>query len=141
MEFLRSFAQGLEEENVLLKKKVDKYEEIEEGYRDIVARNVLLINETKRLKRMIEETYPIRVMKLSTYKNIIQKQVLYINKMEELLDANGIEYHKITKLSIKDVNKVAVNAVRKPSDLGTAEEIINSFKNIVNGFLNDTNRK
>ena len=118
LEFLRSFAQGLEEENVQLKKELDRYaEKVDEEY-DVVTKNKILKNEIERLKRMIEETYPIRVMKLSTYKKIIQQQGLYINQMEKLLDANGIEYHKISRFSLKDINKIAVNAVRKPSDLG-----------------------
>lgn len=124
LEFLRSFAQGLEEENVLLKKELDKYIAKEGEISDILVRNKLMRDEMMRLKQLIEKVYPMRVMKLSSYKKIIHQQESYIRQMEKLLDANGIGYHKITRLPIKDTNNIDVNAVRKPDDLKKVKDNI-----------------
>lgn len=123
LEFLRSFAHGLEEENVQLKKELDKFVEKETENSNVFARNKSLSDELKRHIQLIEKTYPLRVMKLSSYKKIIQRQNTYISQLERLLEANGIEYHKIAKQPIIDADNIDVNAVRKPDDLKKANEL------------------
>ena len=122
LEFLRSFAHGLEEENVQLKKELEKHAENGEG-QDVFERNKLLVEEVRRLKGLIEEAYPLRVMKLSTYKKVLQQQESYIRQLQKLLDANGIDYHEISKQPINDVNQIDVNAVRKSDDLKKSIEL------------------
>ena len=133
LEFLRSFAHGLEEENVLLKKELDKFVEKETENSNVFARNKSLSDELKRHIQLIEKTYPLRVMKLSSYKKIIQRQNTYISQMERLLDANGIEYHKIAQQPIIDADNIDVNAVRKPDDLKKANELTYETDNTIDG--------
>lgn len=90
---------------------------------DVFERNKLLVEEIRRLKGLIEEAYPLRVMKLSTYKKVIQQQESYIRQLQKLLDANGIDYHEIAKQPINDVNQIDVNAVRKSDDLKKSIEL------------------
>ena len=72
-------------------------------------------------------------MKLSSYKKIIQRQNTYISQLERLLEANGIEYHKIAQQPIIDADNIDVNAVRKPDDLKKAIELTYETDNTIDG--------
>lgn len=128
LEFLRSFSKGLEEENVLLSKQLDKYKKEEGDNPDLLARIKLLKDELARLRQIIVTSYNVRVYKLSTYKKVIQRQHEYLSRLESLLDANGIEYHKMANLIIKDANQINVKAVRKPDDIEKTDRLLEEMK-------------
>ena len=129
LEALRTYAKGLEEENVLLSKEIDKYKKEERDNPDVFTRNKLLSEELLHLKELIEKTYPHRVFKLSSYKKTMEQQHKYLCQLEKLLDANGIEYHKMAKTIIEGIDSIDVTAVRKTDDLKKANRLLEE-KNI-----------
>ncbi len=124
LESLRSYTKGLEEENVLLSKKLDEFIEVEGENRDIFEKNKLLIKELRRLKENIERDHKRRVFKLSVYKRTLLQQHGYLLQLEKLLDANGIEYHKMAKQLIVDIDSIDVTAVRKSGDLNKTKRLL-----------------
>ena len=126
---LRSYAKGLEEENVELNKKLDKYLKEDRDNPEFFTMNKLLKEELERLKQIIETNYKVRVLKLSTYKKILQQQHQYLCRLEDLLDKNGIEYHKMAQQIIVDADSIDVTAVRKPSDLHKTNSLIEETDN------------
>lgn len=129
LESLRSYAKGLEEENVELNKKLDKYLKEDRDNPEFFTMNKLLKEELERLKQIIETNYKVRVLKLSTYKKILQQQHQYLCRLEDLLDKNGIEYHKLAQQIIVDADSIDVTAVRKPSDLHKTNSLIEETDN------------
>ena len=124
LESLRSYAKGLEEENVLLNKKLDKFMKEENNHPNVYIRNQQLKEEILRLKDIIERDYKVRVFRLSSYKKLLQRQHKYLCQLEKLLDANGIKYHKMAKTIIEDADNIDVTAVRMTDDLKETNRLL-----------------
>ena len=68
----------------------------------------------KQLENQIE-TFPLKVYKWQSFRNIIKSQEIYIKEIQKLLDKNGIDYHPkepANQLEIDGVNKVVDEVVR-----------------------------
>lgn len=76
--------------------------------------------EIKKLKRLIEEEYPLRKHKISEFKRIVKSQNEYIEELQNLLEKNEIPYWP--KEPVNDLERVGLdivdeNAVRLEADL------------------------
>jgi len=92
---LKKYAQGLEEENVALQKKVNELEKWIDGhcYSDDYLNK--LSAKFKEMQSHIKKTYPKRVVDVKVMKNKIYQQRDYIIKLITLLNKNGIEYPEL----------------------------------------------
>jgi cell division septum initiation protein DivIVA len=67
------------------------------------------------LENRIENTYPQRKYKMSSFKKVIKSQEEYIKRLQKLLDENGITYHlkePINDLEANGADNIDENAVR-----------------------------
>ena len=63
----------------------------------------------KVLENRIENTYPQRKYKVSSFKKVIKSQEDYIKTLQKLLDENGIKYHE--KCPINDIEANGADAI------------------------------
>ena len=74
-----------------------------------------LLKKIKILEDRIENVYPKRKYKATTFQRVIKSQELYIEALQKLLDENGIPYHPripINDLEAQGADRIDVNAVR-----------------------------
>ena len=82
----------------------------------------------KQLENQIE-TFPLRVFKSQSFKNIINSQDKYIKELQTLLDENSIEYlakEPASQLEIDGVDKVVDEAVKYGNSFRPIPIFINS---------------
>ena len=113
----KRYANGLEEENMLLQEKVDLYESWMEGIPD---KKNFLTNIAQKIEDMqdyIKRIFPKRVVEVVALKKKLIHQSFYISKLQAILDNNGLDYPKLEEVptTIKgnyDINDLDVFAVR-----------------------------
>ena len=91
----------------------EKIKELE-GYKEIPKDVTAALVRIKHLENQIE-TFPLKVIKSRSFKNIINSQDKYIKELQTLLDENGIEYQphdSIHNYVVEGVNNVVDEAVR-----------------------------
>ena len=74
-----------------------------------------LLKKIKILEDRIENVYPKRKYKATTFQRVIKSQELYIEALQKLLDENGIPYHPripVNDLEAQGADRIDVNAVR-----------------------------
>lgn len=74
-----------------------------------------LLKKIKILEDRIENVYPKRKYKVTTFQRVIKSQELYIEALQKLLDENGIPYHPripVNDLEAQGADRIDVNAVR-----------------------------
>lgn len=86
--YLRSYATGLEEENVMLKKQLDERKPLT----DLIEENKNLKNILKSKERLINETYPKKLRRTKYLRSLNQNYHNYIITLQEILNSHGIEY-------------------------------------------------
>lgn len=117
LEALSKYAQGLEEENVALQKKLSVYDfgENDAPDKDFVKR---LGNKILQLQGYIRSTFPKRVIQ----SKLLKKQVIclnnYIGELQKLMKENNIEYPRKEKALLTEEEIEAINnfAVRGPKE-------------------------
>ena len=111
------YANGLEEENVLLQERVDLYESWMEGIPDKKDFLTKIAHKIEVLQNYIKKVYPKRVVDVVVMKKKLINQSFYISKLQTILGSNGLNYPKIEEdpTTIKgkyDINDLDVFAVR-----------------------------
>ncbi len=129
LEELSSYAKGLEEENVLLQKRLEKAEAgvVDDPDKDATIKR--LMSEIKALKTKITVTFPRRVVKMHDLRRRITHLEIYIRELQSLLMSKGIPYEqwkrRPSKLDALDISKLDIYAVRSAKecrDLDNLEE-------------------
>lgn len=129
LEELSSYAKGLEEENVLLQKRLEKAEAgvVDDPDKDATIKR--LMSEIKALKTKITVTFPRRVVKMHDLRRRITHLEIYIRELQSLLMSKGIPYEqwkrRPSKLDGLDISKLDIYAVRSAKecrDLDNLEE-------------------
>ena len=129
LEELSSYAKGLEEENVLLQKRLEKAEAgvVDDPDKDATIKR--LMSEIKALKTKITVTFPRRVVKMHDLRKRITHLEIYIRELQSLLMSKGIPYEqwkrRPSKLDGLDISKLDIYAVRSAKecrDLDNLEE-------------------
>ena len=116
LESLERYAKGLEEENLLLQKKIEKNEAWMKEHPDKEELILQMNLEIRQLKGTLTKTYPKRVIELKHIKSKLRDQDQYIKYLRALLEANGISYEerkpnpspKVEELEIEEINEFAV---------------------------------
>jgi len=84
-------------------------------------------SEIKRLKKLIKEEYPLRVVKLKKIRDVVKAQKEYIEELQALLEKNDIIYWPMEPADEKDIveieNAIDIKAVRVPQDLEQTPKI------------------
>ena len=129
LEELSSYAKGLEEENVLLQRRLEKAEAgvVDDPDKDATIKR--LMSEIKALKTKITVTFPRRVVKMHDLRKRITHLEIYIRELQSLLMSKGIPYEqwkrRPSKLDGLDISKLDIYAVRSAKecrDLDNLEE-------------------
>ncbi len=129
LEELSSYAKGLEEENVLLQRRLEKAEAgvVDDPDKDATIKR--LMSEIKALKTKITVTFPRRVVKMHDLRRRITHLEIYIRELQSLLMSKGIPYEqwkrRPSKLDGLDISKLDIYAVRSAKecrDLDNLEE-------------------
>lgn len=117
LEELTKYAQGLEEENLALQKKMDGYDEwLQEvaGDKDFFVKIAMKI---RSMQSYIKQTFPKRVVKTAALNATIMGQKMYIKQLQKLLDEHGIVYPERIKDPMEmessyDIEHLDIYAVR-----------------------------
>ena len=128
LEELSKYAQGLEEENTNLQKKMDGYDEwLKEvaGDKDFLEKIAMKIHS---LQSYIKKAFPKRVVKTAVLNETIKGQKKYIKQLQELLDEHGIEYPERIrdpkeKESSYDIENLDIFAVRGDNETFEGEPL------------------
>lgn len=129
LEELSSYAKGLEEENVLLQRRLEKAEAgvVDDPDKDATIKR--LMSEIKALKTKITVTFPRRMVKMHDLRKRITHLEIYIRELQSLLMSKGIPYEqwkrRPSKLDGLDISKLDIYAVRSAKecrDLDNLEE-------------------
>ncbi len=124
---LSRYARGLEEENLLLHKKIEKYKLWIMEHPDKEALIKEMDSEIRNLKGTLRKSFPRRVIELRHIKQKMRDMSDYILYLRSQLDANGIFYEeqkanpspKVEELKIEDID---IYAVRGPNEKFEVEE-------------------
>ena len=113
----KRYANGLEEENMLLQEKVDLYESWMEGIPDKKNFLTKIAQKIEDMQDYIKSIFPKRVVEVVALKKKLIHQSFYISKLQAILDNNGLDYPKLEEVptTIKgnyDINDLDVFAVR-----------------------------
>ena len=129
LEELSSYPKCLEEENVLLQRRLEKAEAgvVDDPDKDATIKR--LMSEIKALKTKITVTFPRRVVKMHDLRKRITHLEIYIRELQSLLMSKGIPYEqwkrRPSKLDGLDISKLDIYAVRSAKecrDLDNLEE-------------------
>ena len=130
LEELSSYAKGLEEENVLLQRRLEKAEAGAQDNPDKDATIKRLMSEIKALKTKITVTFPRRVVKMRDLRKRITHLEIYIRELQSLLMSKGIPYEewkrrpsKLDGLDISKLNIYAVRSTKECLDLDNPDEL------------------
>ena len=121
LEEINRYAQGLEEENLSLQKKIKSLESWQQE--NNVGEDYLEKLNAKfcMLQAQLKKSFPKRVIKVKTLKKKIVNMRLYIYKLQTILKENGIEYPErvVDPLEIEsnyDIESINDYAVRGPNE-------------------------
>ena len=121
---LSQYAKGLEEENLLLQKKIEKAGTSEEADKEVAISRMK--SEIHQLKGALTKTFPKRVVQMRDARKKIISLQEYIISLQSLLTANGITYGerqiKSSKAESIDPEAMDVFAVRGPKENYEIEE-------------------
>lgn len=121
LEALKNYAIGLEEENCLLTKKLEKAESFLAERRESDATIKKMQIEINRLKGTLTKMFPQRVVKLRNLKRRLVSMAKYISALQALLRQNGIPYEECKAISNSsdqlDIENLNIFAVRGPNDI------------------------
>ena len=121
---LSQYAKGLEEENLLLQKKIEKAGTSEEADKEVAISRMK--SEINQLKGALTKTFPKRVVQMRDARKKIISLQEYIISLQSLLTANGITYEerqiKSSKAESIDPEAMDVFAVRDPKENYEIEE-------------------
>ena len=118
---LARYAKGLEEENLLLQKKIENTEKWIKSHPDKEELIRKMDLEIRQLKGTLTKSYPKRVVELKYIKKKVRDIEDYMRYLQSLLDDNDISYEerkpnpspKVENLNIEDID---ILAVRGPNE-------------------------
>lgn len=123
---LSRYAKGLEEENLLLQKKIDAHEKWMKENPDKELRIKQMDLEIRQLKGTLKKTYPKRVIQMRDIRKKIIALEEYIRGLQSILIANDIPYEERQPLlgKAEDINpdEIDILAVRGPNENYEVEE-------------------
>ena len=116
LEKLEKYSKGLEEENLLLQKKIAKTEVWIKEHPDKEAIIKEKDLEIRKLKGLLTKDFPKRVIELKHIKRKVQDLEKYILYLQSILNYNGIAYAdrepnpspKVEELNVEDIDIYAV---------------------------------
>ena len=120
LEALEKYAKGLEEENLLLQKKMEKTDAwlAEEPDRQAAIQKMQL--EIKQLRGTLIKSFPKRVIQMRDIKKKVMSLEEYIRYLQRLLQQNDIPYEERkvnpSKSEIIDFDSLDIFAVRGPKE-------------------------
>ena len=124
LEELSQYAKGLEEENMLLQKKIEKSGTSEETSKEVIISRMK--SEINQLKGALTKTFPKRVIQMRDARKKIISLQDYILSLQSLLTANGIAYEErqVKSSKAESINPVEMDifAVRGPKENYEIEE-------------------
>ena len=124
LEELSQYAKGLEEENMLLQKKIEKSGTSEETSKEVIISRMK--SEISQLKGALTKTFPKRVIQMRDARKKIISLQDYILSLQSLLTANGIAYEErqVKSSKAESINPVEMDifAVRGPKENYEIEE-------------------
>ena len=124
LEELSQYAKGLEEENMLLQKKIEKSATSEEADKEVTISRMK--SEINQLKGALTKSFPKRVIQLRDARKKIISLQEYIIALQSLLTANGITYEerqvKPSKAESINPEEMDIFAVRGPKENYEIEE-------------------
>lgn len=124
---LARYAKGLEEENILLQKRLEKSEQWITEHPDKEALIKQMDLEIRQLKGTLRKNFPKRIVELKHIKSKVRDIEEYMRYLQSLLDDSGISYEerkpnpspKVEELNIEDID---IFAVRGPNENFEVEE-------------------
>ncbi len=124
---LARYAKGLEEENLLLQKKIEKNEKWISEHPDKEALIKQMDLQIRNLKGTLTKSFPKRVIELKLIKKKVRDIEEYSKYLQSLLSANGIPFEdrkpnpspKVEGINIDDID---IYAVRNKNDNFEIEE-------------------
>lgn len=124
---LARYAKGLEEENLLLQKRLEKSEQWITEHPDKEALIKQMDLEIRQLKGTLMKNFPRRVIDTKYIKRKVIDLEEYVLYLQSLMTANGIAYEerkpnpspKVENLNVDDINEFAV---RGPNENYEVEE-------------------
>lgn len=124
---LARYVKGLEEENLLLQKKIENTEKWIKSHPDKEELIRKMDLEIRQLKGTLTKSYPKRVVELKYIKKKVRDIEDYMRYLQSLLDDNDISYEerkpspspKVEDLNIEDID---ILAVRGPNENYKVEE-------------------
>lgn len=124
LEELSQYAKGLEEENMLLQKKIEKSGTSEEANKEVTISRMK--SEINQLKGALTKSFPKRVIQMRDARKKIISLQEYIIALQSLLTANGIAYEdqqvKPSKAESINPEEMDIFAVRGPKENYEIEE-------------------
>ena len=120
LESLEKYAKGLEEENLLLQKKMEKTDAwlAEEPDRQAAIQKMQL--EIKQLRGTLIKSFPKRVIQMRDIKKKVMSLEEYIRYLQRLLQQNDIPYEERkvnpSKSEIIDFDSLDIFVVRGPKE-------------------------
>ena len=110
--------------------------ELKEKIKELEANKVIPKDVTAALIRIKQlenqiETFPLKVYKSQSFRDIIKSQEIYIKELQKLLDKNGVEYHPKeaeNQLEKNGVDKVVDESVRYGNNFRPLPIFINSSR-------------
>ena len=120
LEALEKYAKGLEEENLLLQKKMEKTDAwlAEEPDRQVAIKKMQV--EIKQLRGTLIKSFPKRVIQMRDIKKKVMSLEEYIRYLQRLLQQNDIPYdeRKVnpSKSESIDFESLDIYAVRGPHE-------------------------
>ena len=136
LEALEKYAKGLEEENLLLQKKMEKTDAwlAEEPERQAAIKKMQL--EIKQLRGTLTKSFPKRVIQMRDIKKKVRSLEEYIRYLQMLLQQNDISYEErkvnASKSESIDFDSLDIFAVRGPKENYDAED---DFASILKGMI------
>ena len=124
---LARYAKGLEEENLLLQKKIENTEKWIKSHPDKEELIRKMDLEIRQLKGTLRKNFPKRVVELKHIKSKVRDIEEYMRYLQSLLDDSGISYEerkpnpspKVEELNIEGID---ILAVRGPNENYEVEE-------------------
>ena len=121
---LSQYAKGLEEENVLLQKKIKKGKVSEHISKDVTVSRMQ--SEINQLRGLLTKTFPQRVTQMRDVRKRMISMQEYISALQSLLTANGIAYEerRVNPSKAESIRpeKIDIFAVRGPKEKFEIEE-------------------
>ena len=121
LEEMARYAQGLEEENCILQKKIQKLEAWKQknGLGDDYLQR--LNAKFCEIQAQLKKNFPKRVIQVSTLKKKVVNMSMYICKLQTILKENGIEYPEriidpleiASNYDIESINEYAVRGANE----------------------------